>query len=297
MDWAWNPGYGLRDKAVEDTFRGRAEVVAALRVPLNPENEVSIGSFGSLATFYCLNDTILWAAGGDTKPIAGDANCLMVAGIDGKAEKPLLLRGFFRCKDSAKRGIWCDGYAVGNRHSAPCGMIHRDRHQVLHKSSPTPDIQGLSAETDAEDGFVKTVCILKEKLIHILPGRIGGSTLRNSILAVLLRIDVGRASGEQNALTGIDQVGDLSGRCLKRNLDGFASTARDGSGILRAGTLVVGGIGAGWARNGDARLHSYIYDTANEPVALVRGRRLCSTWNIVVPQLLLSLMLKVGSRD
>ena len=62
-------------------------------MPLNPQDEMRCSAFCGLATLYSFDDRILWAAGRYTKTIAGDANGLMVAGVDGKPEEKVLLWG------------------------------------------------------------------------------------------------------------------------------------------------------------------------------------------------------------
>ena len=82
------------DEPVEESPGTLAYVVAALGVPLNAEDEVRRGSFAGLATLYRFDDTILRAARGDAKTVTGDADSLVVAGVDGKAKKVVLFRGF-----------------------------------------------------------------------------------------------------------------------------------------------------------------------------------------------------------
>src|ERR1700751_274943 len=83
VDGARDPGPGLGDEAVEEGTRRSADVVAALRVPLHAEDEVGGGAFGGLTTFDRFDDPVLRAAGGDAETVTGDADGLMVAGVDG----------------------------------------------------------------------------------------------------------------------------------------------------------------------------------------------------------------------
>jgi len=84
VDGAGLPGFRLGDEAVEEGSGGGAQVVTALGMPLDTEDEVGGGAFGGLSPFDCLNDSILGAAGGDAKAVAGDADGLMMAGINGE---------------------------------------------------------------------------------------------------------------------------------------------------------------------------------------------------------------------
>src|SRR5271154_742472 len=101
MDGARDPGGGFGDEAVEEGAGGWADVVAALGVPLDAEDEVGGGAFGGLAAFDGFDDCVLWAAGGDTETVTGDADGLMVAGVDGEAEEVVLFGGFFGGEEGA----------------------------------------------------------------------------------------------------------------------------------------------------------------------------------------------------
>ena len=83
VDGAWDPCSGFGDEAVEEGAGGGADVVAALGVPLNAEDVVGGGPFGGLAAFDGFDHCVLRAAGGDAESVAGDADGLMVAGVDG----------------------------------------------------------------------------------------------------------------------------------------------------------------------------------------------------------------------
>ena len=99
---AWDPCGGFGDKAVEEGAGGEADVVAALGVPLDAEDEVGGGAFGGLTAFDGLDDGVLGAAGGDAEAVAGDADGLMVAGVDGETEETVLIGGFFGGNDGAE---------------------------------------------------------------------------------------------------------------------------------------------------------------------------------------------------
>ena len=62
---------------------------------------MGVGVIGILAAFYGFDDSVLGAAGGYAEVVAGDANGLVVAGIDGEAEETVLIGSFFRGNDGA----------------------------------------------------------------------------------------------------------------------------------------------------------------------------------------------------
>ena len=67
MDGAGNPGSGFGDEAVEERAGGGADVVTALGMPLDAENEVATDQTavgpGGLAAFNCFDNGVLRAAG------------------------------------------------------------------------------------------------------------------------------------------------------------------------------------------------------------------------------------------
>ena len=112
MDGAGGPGGGFGYEALEEGFGGGADVVAALGVPLDAEDEVGVGVGGVLAAFDGFDDGVLGAAGGDAEAVAGDADGLVVAGVDGETEESVLFGGFFggmmvpRRESGAMAAVW-----------------------------------------------------------------------------------------------------------------------------------------------------------------------------------------------
>ncbi len=94
VDGAWGPGRSLRNESVKEGPGALAYVVAALGVPLDAQDKVRRGSFAGLAALYRFDDTVLWASSGDAKAVSGDADRLVVAGVDGEAKKVVLFRRF-----------------------------------------------------------------------------------------------------------------------------------------------------------------------------------------------------------
>src|ERR1700734_1119707 len=91
VDGAGLPGFGFSDEAVEEGARGGAEVIASLGMPLDTKDEVSGGALGCLPALDRFNDCVLWAPGGDAETVPGDADGLVVAGVDGQAGETFLL--------------------------------------------------------------------------------------------------------------------------------------------------------------------------------------------------------------
>lgn len=116
MDGAGGPGGSFGDEALEESFGGGADVVAAFGVPLDSEDEVMRAGIRGLAAFYGFDDSILGTAGRNAEVVAGNADGLVVAGVDGETEKTVLFGGFFGRNDGSKERIggYCgsvgDGY-------------------------------------------------------------------------------------------------------------------------------------------------------------------------------------------
>jgi hypothetical protein len=255
VDGARFPGDSFGDEAVEQGAGGGADIVAALRVPLDAKDEVSGGAFSGLAAFDGFDDGVLGAAGGDAEAVARDAAGLVMAGVDGEAEEVVLLGGLFDGEKRAEERLGRGGCSVGDGDFAAGGVIDRENVEVLNQRAAAPDVEDLDAEADGEDGLVEVVRVLKEELIDVFAGVVGGGALGDGFLAVLVGIDVGGTAGEEDGLAGVDEVGDFDWGGEKGDLNGLAATALDTRSVLRPGALVVGDIGAGGGGNGDARLH------------------------------------------
>jgi hypothetical protein len=223
---------------------------------LDAEDEVVSVGVGRLAALYRFDDGILRATGGDAQAIAGDADGLMMAGVDRQAKKAILLRRLFGGNDGAEERIRRNGSGMGDSDTATGGVVDWQDIKVLDQSSTTPDVEGLSSEADREDGFVEIVGVLDEELVHIFAGGVGRGALGDRLLTVFVRVDIRWAAREENGLTGVDQVSDLGRSSFEGDLDGVAATALNSRGIHGPGALVIGEVGAGRDGNGDARLHS-----------------------------------------
>lgn len=258
MDRAGGPCARFGDEAVEEGTGGRADVIAALGMPLNSEDEVRLiggQASGSLAAFYRFDDSVLGTAGGDAEAIAGDADGLMVAGVDGEPQKTVLLRGFFGRDDGSENGIRGDGGSVGDGDAATGGVVDRHGTEVLDESAASPDVKRLRSKADGQNGLVEVVSVLDEKFVYVFAGRVCGTALGDGLMAIFVRVYVGRAAGKQDRLAGVDEVGGLFGGDEEGDFDGMAAGFLDCFGINGPGKPVVFGIGAGGERDGYARLH------------------------------------------
>ncbi len=255
---------GFGDETLEEGFGGGADVVAALRVPLDSEDEVVGVRVGGLAAFYGFDDGILGAAGGYAEVVAGDSDGLVVAGVDGEAEESVLIGGFFGGDDGAEEGVRGYGGGVGYGYGLSGGMVHGHGGEVLDKGSSAPDIEGLDTEADGEDGLVEVMGVLDEEFVDVFAGGIGGGALGDGFLAVLVGVDVGGAAGEEDGLAGVDEVCGLAGGGVEGDFDGLAAGFGDGFGVLVPGVPVVFGVGAGRDGNGYAGLHDHHDDTADD---------------------------------
>jgi hypothetical protein len=256
IDGAGVPGGGFGDETIEEGFGGWADVVASLGVPLDAQDEVVSGGIRGLAAFYCFDDAVLGATGRYAKVVAGDADGLVVAGVDGETEETILFGGLFGGNDGSEEGIWGYGGGVGDGHGASGGVVDRHRDEVLDEGSAAPDVEGLGAETDGEDGFVQVMGVLDEEFVDVFAGWVGGTALRDGILTVFLGVYVGGTAGKEDSMAGVDEVGGFAGGDVEGDFNGFATGAGDGFGILRPGFVVVFEISASGDGDGYAGFHA-----------------------------------------
>jgi len=221
-------------------------------MPLDAEDEAAADSFGG--TFNGFDDAVFGAAGGDAEAVAGDADGLMMAGIYGQAEKAVALWDLFNGGCLAEQRIRRDRGGVGDGYGSAGLVIDGHGHEVLDDGAAAPDVEHLGAEADGEDGFAHVVGVLEEELVDVFAGLVGGRTLFDWLLAVFLRVDVGGAAGQEDALAVGDEAGGGGGRIAERDLDGLAATALDGGGVLLPGAAAVLEVGGGGDGDGDAGL-------------------------------------------
>ena len=171
----------------------------------------------------------------------------------GRRRKSSCFGGLLRRQKRAEKRLRRGRRSVGDGDLAASRVIHGKNGQILHQRPAAPDVQNLDTEANRKERLVEIVGILKKKLIDIFASAVRRCALGHGILPVLVRVDVRGAAGKKNALAGINQVGDLNGRRVERNLDRLAATAFDSNRVLRPRALIVVDVGAGGLRNRDAR--------------------------------------------
>jgi hypothetical protein len=229
---------------------------------LDAEDEVAGGGVRGLAAFYSFDDSVLGAAGGYAEVVSGDADGLMVAGVDGEAEEAVLFVGFGFWiggsgvgDDGSEEGVGVDCGGVGYGYGTSGRVVDRHGDEVLDEGSAAPDVEGLGAETDGKDGFAEVVGVLDQEFVYVFAGGVGGAGLGGGVLAVFLGVYVGGAAGEKDGVAGVDEVGGLAGSGVERDCNGFATGAGDGFSVLRPGFAVVFEVGAGGDGDGYAGFH------------------------------------------
>ena len=154
----------------------------------------------------------------------------MVTGIDGKAEIAIHERGFgtgfgvFK-EELAEHGVFRDENSVGYGYFATCGMIHRNRSQVLDKAAPPPDVDKLHPKTDRQDGFAMFVGILQEHDVHCLADQIGRGGGGIDVRSVAIGVYVCGTSGEADAMARLHDGPDLNLREAEIDFHGFPTAA------------------------------------------------------------------------
>jgi hypothetical protein len=227
VDGARNPDGGFGDEALEEGARGGANVVAALGMPLDTEDEVGGGAFGGLAAFDAFDDSILRAPGRYAEAVTRNADGLMVAGVDWQTKEAVLFGRFFVGEKAAEEGFGRGGGGVRDGYLAPRGVVDRENVEVLNQSPATPDVEDLDAEADGEDWLIEVVGILEEELIDVFARVVGRGALGDGVLAIFVRVDVSGTAGKKDGLAGVDEVRDLDWRGEERDFDRFAATALD----------------------------------------------------------------------
>jgi len=202
-------------------------------MPLNPEYEVRVGVMRVLSALNGLDYCVLRAASGNAKPVPGNADRLVVAGVDGKPEKTFFLRSFLVRDHPSEKRLRSNRSVMSYRDTLSSRMVDRHRGQILNQGSAAPHIQGLRPEADPEERFIEVVGVLDQEFIDVLSGRVGGVALRDRFMAVLVRIYVRGRSRKQDTLAGVNKVGGLARGGVEGDRDRLAPGAGDGLGVLQ----------------------------------------------------------------
>ena len=255
VDWAGLPDGGFGDEAVEDGSGGGAGVVAALGVPLEAEDEVGVGVVGALSAFDGLDDGVLRAAGGDVQAVAGDGEGLVVAGVDGQAEKAVLFGGFVLGDEAAEQGIRRDRRGVGDCDGAAGGVVHGHGSEVLDEGSAAPDVERLHAEADGEQGFMQVVGVLEEQFVDGLAAGSAGADSGSGSWPYFWGLTSAPLPGSRMPWQLLMRSATAAWGEVERDLHRFSAGALDRIGVLRPGALAVGEVSAVGDGDGDAGLH------------------------------------------
>src|SRR5580698_8676077 len=92
-----DPELCLREEAGEEVAGGGAVVEGTFGMPLHADDEWAAAALGR--AFDGFDDAVLAAAGGDAHAVAGNPDGLVVAGVDGQAEKAVAFGCVFRGGD------------------------------------------------------------------------------------------------------------------------------------------------------------------------------------------------------
>ena len=131
--------------------------------------------------------------------------------------------------------------------------VNARRLDVLHQRSRAEHIQRLQSVADAEHGLLRFVGILQNQLVHHFPLGIGGSSLFVAIRAVLLRIDIRAAAGQQNGVAALKLLHHLSRSLIQ--VDAHRLSTRSAYGFFVLGQRALGVLAISGMRhgNGNAR--------------------------------------------
>ena len=112
---------------------------------------------------------------------------------------------------------------------------------VLDQRAVAPDVEGLDALADGEDGFVEVEGVLDEELVDGGAVGVWGRAVGVAGFAVFLGVDVGWAAGEENALSRREDFCDALWGLVERDGDGGRSSGVESVQVLGQGAEVVGG--------------------------------------------------------
>ena len=107
--------------------------------------------------------------------------------------------------DSGESRVGGDLYGMGFQHGAAGAVVDCGsdlRGNVLDQRAPAPDIKGLNALADGENGLVEIKGVLEEELVDGCAVSVGALGLGDGRLAVFLGVDVGGTSGQEDSVAG-----------------------------------------------------------------------------------------------
>jgi hypothetical protein len=117
-----------------------------------------------------------------------------------------------------------------------------DGFEILNEGAVAPDIEGLCAVADGEDGFVEIEGVLEQELVDGGAGSVGRPAGGDRFLAVALGVDVEAAAGKKDTLGTSEKASDALGGFVERNDHGVGASGSERGDVLRERALVVLGV-------------------------------------------------------
>jgi hypothetical protein len=208
-------------------------------MPLDRENEMA-----RRVELNGLDNTIRRRDGADQKIVAGNADGLMVAGVDPRF-------GQVAGRNQAGQPGTRRNMDRMGLNDLPAGAVIDGGLQVLNQGAVAPYIQRLGAVADGEDGLLEVEGVLEEELVNGSAGGVRLAALRDWIFAKSLWVHIVKAAGEQNSLGSEEEPGNAIRALVKRNNNGGCARGVEGGKVGRQGALVVAGVAAGGFGDGD----------------------------------------------
>ena len=134
---------------------------------------------------------------------------------------------------------------MGFNHLAARAVVDggvEDGFEILNEGAVAPDIEGLCAVADGEDGFVEIEGVLEQELVDGGSGSVGRAAGGDGFFTVALRGDVEATAGKKDTLDTSEKASDAIGGFVERNDHGVGAGRLEGGDVLREGALVVLGI-------------------------------------------------------
>jgi hypothetical protein len=224
-------------------------------MPLHTYNKVRGG-----VELYGFDDAIQRRDGSDEQVVARGPNGL-VAGVH-------LRQGpFGEWNQPGKSRSRSDSGWVGIHDRATGAMIHLGLY-VLNQGAVAPDIEGLGAVADGEDGLLEVEGVLKQDFIDSGTSWVGWAALRNWIFAKSSWVDIETTAGQQDALNAAKESDYAILALVQRNNDWGHAHGVEGGKIGRQRTLVVFCVAAGWFRDGYVERHGFPSVMTKHPFAI-----------------------------
>src|SRR5579863_8977913 len=83
--------------------------------------------------------------------------------------------------------------------------LRQEFRDVLDQRSIAKNIQTLQAVADAEHGLTERVSVLEQQVVYLIAPRVGGGSMRRSLLPKPDGIDVGITARQKDAIATFNQ--------------------------------------------------------------------------------------------